>query len=152
MEREAAGQERFEELTERELAELRAKAVRSLRRSLEEMTSLIESPEVARSVKIKVAHAIAQTCGVLGNLLKAMGMLEPGLDKEAKEFAEWLMGLRKQPKKWIKDPDKLKAAVEIIIEIVKMLFDALKRRKPLELRVLELERRVKALEEKMGGK
>ena len=151
MEREAAGQERFEELTERELMQLRARAARSLRRSLEEMVSILESPEVARSVKIKVAHAIAQTCGVLTNLLKAMGVIQPDLKGEIQQFIDRLMS-EQRPKKWVRDPEKLRSIIEAVIEIVRMVFDALKRRKPLELRVLELERRVEALEEKMGGK
>jgi len=151
LERDAAGQERFEELTERELAELRARAVRSLRRSLEEMTSLIESPEVARSVKIKVAHAIAQTCGVLANILKAMGVIQPDVKGEIEQFLDRLMG-EQRPKKWVRDPERLKGVIEAVVEIVKMVFDALKRRKPLELRVLELERRVKALEERISEK
>ena len=151
MQKQAAGQERFEELTERELMQLRAKAARSLRRSLEEMVSILESPEVARSVKIKVAHAIAQTCGVLTNLLKAMGVIQPDLKGEIQQFIEKLMS-EQRPKKWVADPEKLRGIIEAVIEIVRMVFDALKRRKPLELRVLELERRVEALEEKMGGK
>ena len=151
MQKQAAGQERFEELTERELMQLRAKAARSLRRSLEEMVSILESPEVARSVKIKVAHAIAQTCGVLTNLLKAMGVIQPDLKGEIQQFIEKLMS-EQRPKKWVRDPEKLRSIIEAVVEIVRMVFDALKRRKPLELRVLELERRVKALEEKMGGK
>ena len=151
MQKQAAGQERFEELTERELMQLRAKAARSLRRSLEEMVSILESPEVARSVKIKVAHAIAQTCGVLTNLLKAMGVIQPDLKGEIQQFIEKLMS-EQRPKKWVADPEKLRGIIEAVVEIVKMVFDALKRRKPLELRVLELERRVEALEEKMGGK
>ena len=151
MQKQAAGQERFEELTERELMQLRAKAARSLRRSLEEMVSILESPEVARSVKIKVAHAIAQTCGVLTNLLKAMGVIQPDLKGEIQQFIEKLMS-EQRPRKWVRDPEKLRSIIEAVIEIVKMVFDALKRRKPLELRVLELERRVEALEEKMGGK
>ena len=151
MEKQAAGQERFEELTERELMQLRAKAVRSLRRSLEEMVSILESPEVARSVKIKVAHAIAQTCGVLTNLLKAMGVIQPDLKGEIEQFIEKLMSTQR-PKKWVADPEKLRGIIEAVIEIVKMVFDALKRRKPLELRVLELERRVDILEEKIAEK
>ena len=151
MQKQAAGQERFEELTERELMQLRAKAARSLRRSLEEMVSILESPEVARSVKIKVAHAIAQTCGVLTNLLKAMGVIQPDLKGEIQQFIEKLMS-EQRPRKWVADPEKLRGIIEAVVEIVKMVFDALKRRKPLELRVLELERRVEALEEKMGGK
>lgn len=151
MEREAAGQERFEELTERELAELRARAVRSLRRSLDEMISILESPEVARSIKIKVAHAIAQTCGVLGNLLRAMGVIQPDLKGEIEKFIEKLMS-EQRPRKWVKDPERLRSVIDAVIEVVKVLFDALRRRKPLELRVLELERRVKALEERIGGK
>ena len=151
MQKQAAGQERFEELTERELMQLRARAARSLRRSLEEMVSILESPEVARSVKIKVAHAIAQTCGVLTNLLKAMGVIQPDLKGEIQQFIDRLMS-EQRPKKWVRDPEKLRGIIEAVVEIVKMVFDALKRRKPLELRVLELERRVEALEEKMGGK
>ena len=151
MEKQAAGQERFEELTERELMQLRAKAARSLRRSLEEMVSILESPEVARSVKIKVAHAIAQTCGVLTNLLKAMGVIQPDLKGEIQQFIDRLMS-EQRPRKWVGDPEKLRGIIEAVVEIVGMVFDALKRRKPLELRVLELERRVEALEEKMGGK
>ncbi len=151
MEKQAAGQEKFEELTERELMQLRAKAVRSLRRSLEEMVSILESPEVAKSVKIKVAHAIAQTCGVLTNLLKAMGVIQPDLKGEIEQFIEKLMSTQR-PKKWVADPEKLRGIIEAVIEIVKMVFDALKRRKPLELRVLELERRVDILEEKIAEK
>ncbi len=151
MQKQAAGQERFEELTERELMQLRARAARSLRRSLEEMVSILESPEVARSVKIKVAHAIAQTCGVLTNLLKAMGVIQPDLKGEIQQFIDKLMS-EQRPKKWVRDPEKLRDIIEAVVEIVRMVFDALKRRKPLELRVLELERRVEALEEKMGGK
>jgi len=151
LQKQAAGQERFEELTERELMQLRARAARSLRRSLEEMVSILESPEVARSVKIKVAHAIAQTCGVLTNLLKAMGVIQPDLKGEIQQFIDKLMS-EQRPKKWVRDPEKLRDIIEAVVEIVRMVFDALKRRKPLELRVLELERRVEALEEKMGGK
>jgi len=57
-----------------------------------------------------------------------------------------------RPKKWVRDSERLKGVIEAVVEIVKMVFDALKRRKPLKLRVLELERRVKALEERISEK
>jgi len=80
-----------------------------------------------------------------------MGVIQPDLKGEIQQFIDRLMS-EQRPKKWVRDPEKLRGIIEAVVEIVRMVFDALKRRKPLELRVLELERRVEALEEKMGGK
>ena len=141
--------EENEELTEKELAALRRKAVRSLRSSLEEMAALIEDPDVAKSIKIKVAHAIAQTCGVLTNMLKAMGAIDPYFRDEAREFIERIMS-DFRPRKWIRDSESLRLIIDGIIKLLEMFFKGLSRGKAQKLdfeeRIRRLEQRTAALE------